>query len=485
LIFDSNYNAKPAYYSLQSVLAGGATPTNTPTGPTATRTNTPVGPTATRTNTPSGPTNTPTTGGPLKVQLMAGGTDNNQQASFRYRIQNTGSSAQSNISVRVYFTTDGSQAASTYVLEKYYDQSGVATISGPTQVSGSNYYYTVNYGSTSLAAGGAWEFHTALHLNNWASNFSSSNDWWRSTGTLPASYIDWSNLPAYVSGSRVWGAEPGGTTVTNTPVTPTRTNTPVTSTPTSTRTPTPTTTFCPQATAEPLQVEPVTSPTNQLSQVITVRAGNSDSVTVTSEAGSVTVTGNFSTTNPALVTITLQSNTTHHLTVSAHIKTTVGTGGCTYGGYTLTTGNDRLGSPLTIVQSSATNPTNTPTLTSTPITPTATRTNTPVPTSTCRITYSNVNDWGSGFTGNVVITNNGSSAINGWTLIWSFGGNQTITNLWSGSYTQTGQSISVTNLSYNNVIPANGGSVNFGFNANYSGTNNNPVNFSLNGVACQ
>jgi len=209
-----------------------------------------------------------------------------------------------------------------------------------------------------------------------------------------------------------------------------------------------------------------------------VRAGNSDSVTVTLESGSFTVTGSFSTTNPALVTVTLQPNTTHHLTVSAHIKTTVGTGGCTYGGYTLNTGNDRFGTPLTIAQSNGTPPTNTPT-----ITPTATRTNTPT-TFVCTVTYSK-NDWGSGFTANITIRNNSTSAINGWTLAWTFSGNQVITNLWNGAYTQNGQSVSVTNLSYNGNIPANGGTTNFGFNANYNGANNNPTSFSLSGVACQ
>jgi cellulose 1,4-beta-cellobiosidase len=222
-------------------LPGGGTSTNTPVGPTATR------------------TNTPTTGGALKVQMMAGGTDNNQQASFRFKVQNTGSTAQSNISVRVYFTTDGSQAASSYVLEKYWDQSGIATISGPTQASGSTYYFTVNYGTTSLPAGGSWEFHTAMHLSNWSTNFSSSNDWWRSTGTLPASYTDWSNLPAYVSGSRVWGGEPGGTPPTNTSVPPTstRTNTPVG--PTATRTNTP---VGPTATRTNTPVGPTATRTN-------------------------------------------------------------------------------------------------------------------------------------------------------------------------------------------------------------------------------
>ena len=101
------------------------------------------------------------------------------------------------------------------------------------------------------------------------------------------------------------------------------------------------------------------------------------------------------------------------------------------------------------------------------------------------MTYSNLNDWGAGFTANVVIKNNGASTINGWTLTWSFAGNQAVNNLWNGSYTQSGKNVSVTNLGYNNIISANGGTVNFGFNAAYSGTNTNPTSFSLNGVPCQ
>jgi hypothetical protein len=110
-------------------------------------------------------------------------------------------------------------------------------------------------------------------------------------------------------------------------------------------------------------VEPVISPTDQTSQIITVRIGNSDSVTVTHEFGSTTLTGNFSTSNPALVTVPLQADATHHLTVSAHVRSFVGPGGCTYGNYTLTTTNDRFGTPLTIIQ---TDDTVTPTATATP-----------------------------------------------------------------------------------------------------------------------
>jgi hypothetical protein len=123
-------------------------------------------------------------------------------------------------------------------------------------------------------------------------------------------------------------------------------------------------------------------------------------------------------------------------------------------------------------------PTRTPTRTNTP-------TITPTGGATCAVAYTNQNDWGSGFTANVVITNNGTTAINGWTLIWTFPGNQTITNLWNATYTQTGTAVSVTSLGYNNIIAANGGSVSFGFNANYGGTNTKPAAFVLNGVTCK
>ena len=127
--------------------------------------------------------------------------------------------------------------------------------------------------------------------------------------------------------------------------------------------------------------------------------------------------------------------------------------------------------------------------TTTPV-PTTTGTLTPSPTPTASQTttgYSvsyNQNDWGSGATVSVTIKNNSSTAINGWTLSWNFAGNQKITNLWNGTYTQSGTAVTVKNASYNSTIPAKG-SVTFGFNLSYSGTNVKPTSFSLNGTACQ
>ena len=143
---------------------------------------------------------------------------------------------------------------------------------------------------------------------------------------------------------------PGTPTLTPIPtLSPTETAT-LTPEPSITDTPTLTPTLCPFATPEPLWVEPVTSPTDQLSQVITVYVGYGEEVTITTESGKFTVTGSFDAySNPARVEITLLPDTEHHLDVSARIKVT-SSNGCTYGGYTLQTTSDRHGAPLIIVQ---------------------------------------------------------------------------------------------------------------------------------------
>ncbi len=145
-------------------------------------------------------------------------------------------------------------------------------------------------------------------------------------------------------------------------------------------------------------------------------------------------------------------------------------------------------------------PTPTPTVGTTPTpTPTATATSTPTPTPTvgttptptpthttgtaCAVHYVVTAQWPGGFGTNVVITNTGTTTINGWTLTWTFANGQTITQLWNGSYTQSGGNVSVTNLSYNGTIAPNA-NTSFGFNGSWSGTNTNPTAFSLNGVAC-
>jgi len=127
-----------------------------------------------------------------------------------------------------------------------------------------------------------------------------------------------------------------------------------------------------------------------------------------------------------------------------------------------------------------TSPTATPTATPT-VTPTVTPTGGPT-SAPCRIRYV-PNTWNNGFTANVTITNTGSTAINGWTVTWTWPGNQQITNAWNATITQSGQQVTARNVGYNPTIPP-GGSTDFGFQGIYSGTNTSPSQFALNGTPC-
>jgi cellulose 1,4-beta-cellobiosidase len=110
-------------------------------------------------------------------------------------------------------------------------------------------------------------------------------------------------------------------------------------------------------------------------------------------------------------------------------------------------------------------------------------TNTAYAQTSCTVTYTKTWDNGSGFGANVQINNLGSTAINGWSVSWTWAGNQQVTNGWGGAYTRSGQTQTVSNETWNATIPP-GSSVTPGFNGSYSGTNTNPSAFTLNGVAC-
>jgi endoglucanase len=100
----------------------------------------------------------------------------------------------------------------------------------------------------------------------------------------------------------------------------------------------------------------------------------------------------------------------------------------------------------------------------------------------CDIDYTVNGTWSNGSNTQVWIKNTGSSAISGWNLRWTFDGSEHIDNLWSGSLTQSGKSVSVKNLDWNKSI-APGASLTFGFIT--SGTTGaEPLLFTLNGKPC-
>ncbi|MFF5314794.1 glycoside hydrolase family 6 protein [Streptomyces massasporeus] len=100
----------------------------------------------------------------------------------------------------------------------------------------------------------------------------------------------------------------------------------------------------------------------------------------------------------------------------------------------------------------------------------------------CTVDYKVQSQWDTGFTAAVTITNN-AAAKSGWTVKWSYAGNQKVTNGWNGKISQNGADVTVANEGYNGNL-ASGGTVSFGFNGTYSGTNSVPATFTLDGVTC-
>jgi cellulose 1,4-beta-cellobiosidase len=100
----------------------------------------------------------------------------------------------------------------------------------------------------------------------------------------------------------------------------------------------------------------------------------------------------------------------------------------------------------------------------------------------CQVAYTVNSDWGTGFSVAITITNTGS-AISNWTLGYSYSGNQQLSSGWSGTWTQSGENISVASASWNGSL-ATGASTSIGANFSYTGTNKAPTTFTLNGTTC-
>jgi O-glycosyl hydrolase len=103
--------------------------------------------------------------------------------------------------------------------------------------------------------------------------------------------------------------------------------------------------------------------------------------------------------------------------------------------------------------------------------------------SSCHVDYTKASEWPGGFTANVVVTNTGTTALNGWTVGWTFPGDQKITNAWSATTTQTGAAVTATNVAYNGSI-ASGANTSFGFQGTYTANDASPTSFTVNGATC-
>ncbi|MFF5215909.1 cellulose binding domain-containing protein [Micromonospora sp. NPDC000442] len=105
-------------------------------------------------------------------------------------------------------------------------------------------------------------------------------------------------------------------------------------------------------------------------------------------------------------------------------------------------------------------------------------------TSTCGVRFTLTTDWGNGYVANVDIVNDADTAIDGWTLTWTWPTTwQRVGSGWSANWEQVGATVRVTGTDDNRRIPAEGGT-SAGFVGEYSGPNVTPTAFRLNGALC-
>jgi endo-1,4-beta-xylanase len=135
-------------------------------------------------------------------------------------------------------------------------------------------------------------------------------------------------------------------------------------------------------------------------------------------------------------------------------------------------------STLTALGGTTSTPPTTPPTTSPPTTSPPTTS----PPGACRVTYG-MNTWNTGLTTNITIANTGSTAINGWSLVFTLPSGQAITSSWNATYSPASGQVTARNVSYNGTINP-GQSTGIGFQATHTGNTGRPASFTLNGAAC-
>jgi hypothetical protein len=124
---------------------------------------------------------------------------------------NTGSSAitLSDVTIRYYYTINGAQTQNFYC---DWSPAGSANVKGSfvtmgTPTTGADTYVEISFtsGAGSLAAGGNTTVQARVAKSNW-SNYTQTDDY--SFNSTATTFVDWSKVTGYVSGSLQWGTEP-------------------------------------------------------------------------------------------------------------------------------------------------------------------------------------------------------------------------------------------------------------------------------------
>lgn len=100
----------------------------------------------------------------------------------------------------------------------------------------------------------------------------------------------------------------------------------------------------------------------------------------------------------------------------------------------------------------------------------------------CQAQYQ-VNEWSGGFTATVTVTA-GSTPLSGWTVSWTYAGDQRVTSAWNATVNQSGSSVTATNVAWNGSVPA-GGSTQFGLQGTFTRSDAAPTNLTVSGCGTQ
>src|SRR5262245_39034558 len=149
----------------------------------------------------------------LRVQYRVAdpSSPNDNQIKPHFNIVNSGTTSVplSELTIRYWYTNDGSQPQ---VYDCDHASIGCSNISASfvsiPVVTGANTYLQLNFGAGagSLAPGQqSGEIQTRLHNQNW-SNYTEGNDY--SYDATKTSFADWNRVTLYRNGALVWGTEP-------------------------------------------------------------------------------------------------------------------------------------------------------------------------------------------------------------------------------------------------------------------------------------
>jgi len=106
------------------------------------------------------------------------------------------------------------------------------------------------------------------------------------------------------------------------------------------------------------------------------------------------------------------------------------------------------------------------------------------PPASCHVAFTVQSEWQGGFVASLAITDKGPLAINGWTLGFTFGGDQKIGTVWGATGSQSGRSVTLVNLPWDATIASGATLTGVGMTGTWSTSDAAPSGFTLNGMAC-